>query len=494
MLKKSFKVCLACIASSVLIAFSPAANAQSWQEVGGAAAPLSANQALLLTDGAVLVQDYKSAVWWKLIPDATGSYVTGKWKQAASMPNGYGPLYYSSAVLKSGKVVVVGGEYLGGVNGLVNSNLGAIYEPVKDTWTAFSGPNGWTAGASASIVLDDGRFMLADTSYPNDTATLDEATMTWKLIPGTGKQDPFDEEGWTLLPDKTVLTVDVGDFSNYDAERYFPGKQDWEDAGLPPVNLVDTADDEIGPAVLMPDGRVFAFGGTDSTGTQTGHTAIYTPPVKKDDPGSWTAGPDFPNFNSMSDAPGALLITGKVLVQTVPGNTAKGSTFYEYDGNSFTLVPAPPNAVNDQSYTGRMLELPTGQILFTDTSNMVEIYTPNGTYQPAWAPTITSAPTTIARGNTYQISGTQFNGLSQGAMYGDDAQMATNYPLVRITNSVSGHVSYARTHDHSTMGVATGSAIVSTMFDIDAKTEPGTSTMVVVTNGIPSAPVNVNVQ
>ena len=32
-------------------------------------------------------------------------------------------------------------------------------------------------------------------------------------------------------------------------------------------------------------------------------------------------------------------------------------------------------------------------------------------------------------------------------------QAATNYPLVRITNIINGHVQYTRTHDHSTMAV-----------------------------------------
>src|SRR5262249_39906121 len=95
-------------------------------------------------------------------------------------------------------------------------------------------------------------------------------------------------------------------------------------------------------------------------------------------------------------------------------------------------------------------------------------------------------------GQTYTISGTQFNGLSQGASYGDDAQMATNYPLVRITNRGTGHVQYARTHDHSRMGVATGSLAVSTQFDAPAGLESGPSDLVVVANGIPSASVLIN--
>jgi len=78
-------------------------------------------------------------------------------------------------------------------------------------------------------------------------------------------------------------------------------------------------------------------------------------------------------------------------------------------------------------------------------------------------------------------------------MYGDDAQMATNYPLVRVTNSATGHVFYFRTHDHSSMGVATGTTPVSTRFDVPMFVESGPSALEVVANGIPSSPVSVMV-
>jgi hypothetical protein len=65
--------------------------------------------------------------------------------------------------------------------------------------------------------------------------------------------------------------------------------------------------------------------------------------------------------------------------------------------------------------------------------------------------------------------------------------------LVRITNTATGHVFYARTHNHSTMGVATGSAIVSTNFDVPSTMETGLSTLEVVANGIPSLAVTVTV-
>jgi uncharacterized protein (TIGR03437 family) len=70
----------------------------------------------------------------------------------------------------------------------------------------------------------------------------------------------------------------------------------------------------------------------------------------------------------------------------------------------------------------------------------------------------------------------------------------TNYPLVRIANSATGHVSYCRTHDHSTMGVATGATPVSTHFDVPLSIESGPSILEVVANGIPSSPMTVLVE
>ena len=79
-------------------------------------------------------------------------------------------------------------------------------------------------------------------------------------------------------------------------------------------------------------------------------------------------------------------------------------------------------------------------------------------------------------------------------MYNDDFQDATNYPLVRIVNLATKHVFYCRTHDHSTMAVATGSEPASTHFDVPAQIETGRSRLYVVANGIPSAPVAVTVR
>ena len=103
------------------------------------------------------------------------------------------------------------------------------------------------------------------------------------------------------------------------------------------------------------------------------------------------------------------------------------------------------------------------------------------------------APRRVQPGQSYAISGTQFNGLSQAQALGDELQAPTNYPLVRIVNRASGHVAYARTHDHSSMGVATGDLVVTTTFDVPPGLESGPSDLFVVANGIPSQPVSVDV-
>ncbi len=64
---------------------------------------------------------------------------------------------------------------------------------------------------------------------------------------------------------------------------------------------------------------------------------------------------------------------------------------------------------------------------------------------------------------------------------------------MRITNDGTGHVFYARTHDHSSMGVATGSKLVWTYFDVPSGIDTGASHLVVVANGIPSKAVAVTV-
>ncbi len=115
------------------------------------------------------------------LPDITGSYINGTWNQAAAMPNcpngfagasadtNYAPLYYGSAVLPDGRLVIIGGEYdsnydyvLKNGSGEVWTNQGAIYDPVANSWSCIAAPSGWVQiGDAQSVVLADGTFMVA---------------------------------------------------------------------------------------------------------------------------------------------------------------------------------------------------------------------------------------------------------------------------------------------------------------------------------------------
>jgi hypothetical protein len=80
-----------------------------------------------------------------------------------------------------------------------------------------------------------------------------------------------------------------------------------------------------------------------------------------------------------------------------PGYGNPPSVFFEWDGHDLTQVPGPPNASIDGSYYGDMLVLPTGQILLTDGSDDIEIYTPTITpgdeeHERQLAPVVFSAP------------------------------------------------------------------------------------------------------
>ena len=302
----------------------------TWQPLANAPA-FNASNMLLLTDGSVMCHESGGKNWWRLTPDVHGDYVHGTWSALAPMKNTR--LYYGSAVLADGRVFVAGGEYsdAGG-----DTNTVEIYDPLTNTWTSL--PNfdlpGWnkTLGDVSACLLADGRLLLGSI-VSNNTAFFDPTTNAFTAGP-TKEASNSNEETWTLLPDGSVVTVECRNSPK--TERYVPAHNAWVTAGSTPVDLVQASSIEIGPALLLPDGRVFAIGAT-------GHTAIYTPPTSPGSPGTWVAGPDFPEDSTgklmeAKDAPACLLPNGKVLCVAGPageGGAFPGpTTFFEFDGTA----------------------------------------------------------------------------------------------------------------------------------------------------------------
>ena len=445
-----------------------------------------ASTMLLLTDGSVMCQQQNGRQWWKLTPDRFGNYLRGSWRRIASMrlPR----MYYASAVLADGRVFVAGGEYSGGSDD-VELLAAEIYDPQTDMWSDLPTPKGWTKlGDAAGSMLADGRVLVGNLSEKN-VALFTPGPDTW--APAHDKVGGSAEESWALLRDGTVLTVDCDDTKK--AKKYIPSTDKWVSAGHTPELLVETASSEIGPAVLLPDGRCFYCGAT-------GKTALYTPPEHQVDAGTWVAGPDFPMANGNpfggKDAPGALLPNGNILVAVAPvdgseKNYLSPTAFFEFDGQMLNRVPDPPNN-GGPPFEGRLLVVPSGQVLFAASTPEIYAYTPDGAPNEEWRPSIAECPEAVTAGTTFTLSGRQLNGMSQASMYGDDVQAATNYPIVRITTA-TGRVVFCRTSGHSTMGVATGANVVQTNVDVPAAIENGPAQLVVVANGIASQPCETTV-
>jgi hypothetical protein len=356
----------------------------SWQPLNNPPG-VNLDAMLLLTDGSIMCHEYETSNWHKLVPDKHSDYANGTFHPLASMPDnaplsqggpGNAPLYFASAVLRDGTVFCAGGEYNAGAQW--DYRAAEIYDPKTDVWTPIATPVGWThIGDASSCVLPDGRVLLGNANtnaFPQATAIWDPESGSWS--DGGASLDLNSEEGWTLLPDGTILAVQCTNVPN--AQKYVIATNTWVPAGntgatLPgrPVNVPPTIY-EMGPQVLLTDGRVFAIGAS-------GHTAFYTPPTTlPTDPGSWAPGPDFPvggggKLMGAVDAPACLLPSGNVLCVVGSINASSWSdptSFFEFDPITSALDPIPGPAIAGISptYNARLLLLPTGQVLYTITA------------------------------------------------------------------------------------------------------------------------------
>src|SRR6266700_41796 len=348
-----------------------------WQTLA-ARAPFHPDTALLLTDGTVMAQDDATADWWRLAPDEFGKYIDGTWTQLPPMPDDYAPYDYCSAVLADGRVIVEGGEYtyIDGVATATETNQGAIYDPVANSWQVLDPPPGWTKiGDSSCLVLPNGKFLLARSfnSTPlGQVAVLDPATLSWTVL---------------ARPRAAGATARRHGLRS---RRHRRERQ------------VQPADNPVRHRNV------------------DGGTVLPT-----------VAGGQL----DVCDGPAVLLTNGSVLVGASPGCYNIDDHFFEFDGTDLREVTQPPFGPGISSFWARLLMLPTGEVLVTFDNRTAWIYTSTGRPDPSWAPSITTCPvpddptrpgeegtpgSVIAPGATYTIAGRQLNGVSQAENYGDD--------------------------------------------------------------------------
>ena len=476
------------LTAAVCLLGASLAGAQTW-------APVTNNPGhnlgamLQLRDGRILVheeQSGNSANWWILTPDSTGSYKNGTWSSGGQLPSGYKPWFFSSAVFLDGKTVIVeGGEYNSGQQ--VETKLGAIGTVTPGgsvTWVSNNPPSNWqNIGDAPSIVLADGRYMQGNTT--TNQSAFYAGPNTWtpngNIIGRTNN-----EAGYTLLPNNKVLLVDAfnvvsGCHGTMSSELFDPNSNTWSCGAQTPTQLWDNSGHELGPANLMYNGKVLQVGAVPAT-------AIYDPIAN-----TWAPGPTPANGLDGADAPGVLEKNGKVLLMLSPGEFLPGCQFVEYNPalNTLANTANPPGCPGDSSFVGHLMVLPTGEIMLTDFSSDVEIYTP----QPSPGATLGRPVVTgngplqhfTGDGTNNLVTGLHLNGYSQSTGYGDDYQGDTNYPLVRLTNLSTGQVYWGITHDESTHSIDPNAGQMTTLFDLPPGFPRGPQyKMEVIANGVPS--------
>lgn len=465
------------------------ANAQgTWAKVKTLSPDPALGVMLLLSDGSVICKssgggtDGIGNIWDRLVPDSKGSYINGTWSRIKPMINTR--LYFSSQVLKDGRVYVSGGEY--GTGG----SSSEVYDPNTNTWSACPAPGGFISDANSEI-LEDGRVLQAivqGNPFIRQTKLYNPASNSYAAGPSC--IGGHNESTWVKLPDNSILMVDIG---SRNSERYIPALNQWIADGNVPVDLYDVFGSETGAGLLLPNGKAFFMGAT-------GHTAYYTP-TGNNSPGTWVAGPDIPKNNGQVDAPAAMMVNGKILLTAAPKPTATGGVFrspttfyvFDYTTDTYQQISTPAGALssNVPVYVTMMLDLPDGSVLFSyQDSSQFYVFKPTGAILPAQARPVINSIAKNTGASSYTITGKLFNGISQGANYGDDWQMNSNYPIVRLTDPANGNVYYAKSYNWNSIGVRRIGKKDTAQFVLPNGLTQKTYQLVVVANGLASPPVS----
>jgi hypothetical protein len=114
-----------------------------------------------------------------------------------------------------------------------NTPLGEVFDPQTNAWSPMNKPSSfsWINGDVSACIMADGR-VLVGALQSSRSAIWDPAADTWTeaglafgILGSPSKVGTIDEETWSLLPDGTVLTVDIS--SPPFVEKYVPATDTW---------------------------------------------------------------------------------------------------------------------------------------------------------------------------------------------------------------------------------------------------------------------------
>ncbi len=307
--------------------------------------------AVLLANGKVLM-----GPTWDASTTATELYdpATGQWSYTPGAAK-HARTWYTATRLKSGKVLVVGGEV--GPNKPAETEL---YAPDTGTWTV-SGSLAMPRHGHTATLLGDGRVLV--TGGYGDSRTgyapaevYDPGTQTWTSLPNAPSQGNHTA---TLLLNGQVLLVG-GNWNTPLAFLFNPTTNTFASAAPPGEPLMNHT------ATRLNDGRVLVAGGSP-------RSWLYDPAT-----GQWTRSGDRSMGRDHHTA--TLLADGRVLV--TGGETAFGLLREAELFNPATGLWTPASAMFEARRGHTATLLPDGRVLVAGSNDYnapnrtCELYTP----------------------------------------------------------------------------------------------------------------------
>jgi hypothetical protein len=313
--------------------------------------------------------------------------------------------------------------------------------------------------------------------------------------------------------------------------RYNPSTTRWREGpdivgqlnGRPALFGADDA-----PSAMLPNGHVlFAADAGPSAVFTTGNTALGSPLItavgatSSVQPGWNVAGPGIPAGSRIVsvDSPTQVRISNNATATNTGALLKFGGVFssptqlFDFDpgANTIVLVDMPATSLSRlPAFVTRMLVLPTGQVLFSDGSSQLWVYTPPGEPPPGARPIVNRV--TYDGNGVFLLKGRKLTGQSSGAAYGDDVENDENYPIVRLSScnaalqsgqnsatspetacTLGSPVFYARTTDWSSVDVGTHGERQTVSFRLPAGIPAGWYALEAIAAGVSSLPIDIQV-
>jgi hypothetical protein len=330
--------------------------------------------------------------------------------------SGYSVLCGGHSFLSDGQLLVVGG---GGYGPHEKAMWGYRFDPASKQWTRTAGSmvhHRWypTVLTLGDHRIGDSREVLVVCGHgAGDMEIYDEALDSFReVVSGDDKPFPSLYPGLHLLPDNSVFYSRTGwasagpgggPFTGDDQSAYFvltgASTGTWHDIAPVTPSMPDRTK---GMSVLLLDSgasqvRVLVLGGSDPS-TNNSYETIDATALSSTS--NWAPSAPFPDGEHRSLGSAVLLPDGTVFVCGGIQRTNSPCALFAPATNSWSPMAALPSA---RDYHSVALLLPSGQVAMAGWNNTaIEIFDPPYLYRGT-RPVVTSAPSTVQRGQTFEV-------------------------------------------------------------------------------------------